>query len=177
MILTKAAAQGLKTIAAHAGAGGPADLEMAERGKAADRAWAGVEAAIDWALGLRPGRQIVLVLSPAEAEELESVFRHALTPGALNMPARPLGRAALRKLQAARQAFDDDLRGKAGQADAARSGRFQQPAEAIEPAAAADDEPDIDANRPLCTMCAERNVPETGDLCDSCRATWGGVQR
>lgn len=106
--LTRAAIRGLQEMAASADAGGPADLGMPEAGKAAARRWAGVRAAIGWATGLRARCAIVLVLTPAEAKELECVFRHALTPGALNMPARPLGRAALRKLAEARAAFAGD---------------------------------------------------------------------
>ena len=160
MILTKAAICGLKDMAASASSGTAADLGMAEHGKAADRAWAGVLAAIEWCRSLRAGRDVVLVLSPAEAAALgEAAGRGLAAADGQTASQQRNGYAAQRKLTDALIAYGEEKTG--------RPERFQQPAEAIQPA-----EPEIDGNRPLCTMCGERNVAETGDLCDDCRAAW-----
>ena len=119
-------------MAMSARAGGPADLGMAERGKVADRAWEGVEAAIGWVLELRPGRDVVLVLSRAEAVQLASVVGQGWGDGdhAGWLGNRRHVAACQRAMDKLRQALDASR-----PADrASRADRFTQPAEAIGPA-------------------------------------------
>lgn len=117
MFLTKQIAGGLAAMAASAGAGGPEDLGMAERGKAAEKAWAGVGAAIAWVRGLRAGREVWLRLSPAEAEALQALAEQAWkdSGGGCGLTATPIKhrRRALQKLAEARIAFDNDRLGRA----------------------------------------------------------------
>lgn len=116
MFLTKAIAKGLQLMAASAGAGGPADLGLEEHGKASDAAWDAVQAAIGWAGGLRPGRDVWLRLTPAEAAQLEALAERGWLDGGqglgLGATAGRRCRTVLQKLTDARIAFDDDRLGR-----------------------------------------------------------------
>lgn len=118
--MTKAAIRGLQTLAQWGGALGAPD-----GWKARDRRWAAVEAAIAWCLGLRPGRDVVLVLSRTEAWALELAANEMLTLGILTKKRRSM-QAAAKKLAAARL-------GPACGYPPDRAERFEQPVEAIEP--------------------------------------------
>lgn len=108
MYLTKAAALGLQALAAYGGAGGPADIGIEESGRGATAAWAGVQAAISWAGRLRPGRDIVLCLTPAEAEALDM----GMGVAADFVHGPPAMKRAMQKLTDARLAFEDDRGGR-----------------------------------------------------------------
>ena len=155
--MTNAAMRGLKDMAASASAGSAADLGMPERGKAAAAAWDGVIAAIAWVAGLRPGRQIVLVLSPAEARALkEAAGRGLAAADGQTASQQRNGYRAARALGAALQTIGHPLL-------RSRPERFEQPAEAIEPAAAAEhDEP-----RWHC-RCGRQDIPAWRSNCDDC---------